>query len=69
MAIKSEAQKRAVAKYNAENYERLEIRVPKGDKARIQTHAEALSESVNGFVGRAISETMERDQAAGKGRA
>lgn len=66
MAIKSEAQKRAVAKYNAENYERLEIRVPKGDKARIQAHAEALGESVNGFVGRAISETMDRDK---KGRA
>lgn len=69
MAIKSEAQKRAVAKYNAENYERLEIRVPKGDKARIQAHAEAMSESVNGFVGRAISETMDRDKAAGKGGA
>ena len=35
MAI-SEAQRRAVAKYNAANYERLELRVEKGMKGRIR---------------------------------
>lgn len=65
MAV-TKAQQRATAKYVKENYDRIEVKVPKGDKARIQAHAEALGESLNGFVGRAISETMDRDKAAGK---
>ena len=60
MAI-SEAQRRAVAKYNAANYDRLELRVPKGRKEEIQAYAESHSESVNGFINRAITEAMERD--------
>jgi len=35
--------------------------VPKGRRAEIKVHAEAHVESVNGFIGRAIDETMERD--------
>lgn len=62
MAIKSDAQRRAVAKYNAENYERLEVRVPKGEKDLIKAHSEARGESVNAFVNRAIDEAMERDK-------
>ena len=60
----SKAQQRAVDKYVKENYDRIEIKVPKGRKAEIQAHAEARGESVNGFIGRAISETMERDKSA-----
>ena len=30
----------------------------------MQAHAEARSESVNGFINRAITETMERDNGA-----
>ena len=30
----------------------------------VQAHAEAHSESVNGFINRAITETMERDNGA-----
>ena len=44
-----------------ENYDVYQIRMPKGRKAEIQAHAQAQGESVNGFIGRAISETMERD--------
>lgn len=62
MAIKSDAQRRAVAKYNSENYERLELRVPKGRKKLIQSHAAKTDGgSVNAFINRAIAETMERD--------
>ncbi|MBR2520785.1 MAG: hypothetical protein IKE62_01210 [Oscillospiraceae bacterium] len=62
MAIKSDAQKRAVAKYNAANYDRLEIRVEKGTKAIIKAHAEKTDGgSVNAFLNRAIKETIERD--------
>ena len=48
----------------SENYDRINLTVPKGQKDVIRAHAEARGESVNGFIGRAIDETMERDNAA-----
>ena len=57
----SKAQQRAVSKYMKENYDEIKVRVGKGKKDIIQAHAEAHRESVNGFINRAISETMERD--------
>lgn len=38
------------------------IRIPKGRKAELQAHAEQQGESLNGFVKRAIDETIERDK-------
>uniref|UniRef100_UPI003FEFCF54 hypothetical protein n=1 Tax=Candidatus Limivicinus sp. TaxID=3030905 RepID=UPI003FEFCF54 len=58
----SEAQRKAVAKYNAANYDRVELRLKKGQKDIIKAHAESRGESLNNFVSRAISETMERDE-------
>ena len=58
----SKAQQRAVDRYVKENYDRIEIKAPKGRKAEIQAHAEAHGESVNAFIGRAIAEAMERDK-------
>ena len=49
-------------RYNAKTYDEIKIRVPKGKKDLIQAHAEAQGESTNGFINRAISETMERDK-------
>ena len=60
----SKAQQKAVHKYVKANYDRMELTVPKGQKDAIKAHAEARGESVNGFVNRAISEAMERDNAA-----
>ena len=51
--------------YVKTKYEDLRIRVKKGQKAEIQAHAEARGESLNGFVKRAIAETMERDNVEG----
>lgn len=48
-------------RYNAKAYDEIKVRVGKGQKETIQAHAEAHSESVNGFIGRAILEAMERD--------
>ncbi len=48
-----------------ENCDRVNLTLPKGRKAELQAHATAHGESVNGFIGRAISETMERDSAGG----
>lgn len=63
MAI-SKSQQKAVHKYVKANYDRMELTVPKGRKEIIKAHAEAHSESVNGFINRAIQETMERDDGA-----
>ena len=51
-------------KYIAKAYDRVNLTMPKGKKEIVQAHAEARKESVNGFINRAILETMERDQAA-----
>lgn len=48
-----------------ENYDEIKVRVEKGRKADIKAHADSLGESVNSFIGRAIDETMERDNAEG----
>ena len=59
----TEAQARASAKYLSEKVEDIRIRVPKGQKAVIKAHAEKLDDSMNQFVTRAMTETMERDNA------
>ncbi len=60
MAV-SKANQRAVNKYKKNNYDRIEITVSKGQRAVFHAHASSCGESVNGFIGRAISETMARD--------
>ena len=48
--------------YVKTKYEDLRVRVPKGKKEIVSTHAETRGESVNGFINRAIDEAMERDK-------
>ena len=62
MAPISESRKRVNEKYNAKAYEQIQLRVKTGKKEIIQNHAESQGESVNGFINRAIEETMERDR-------
>ena len=50
--------------WQKENVDRVNLTMPKGKKDTIKAHAEAQGESVNGFINRAIDETMERDNAA-----
>ena len=57
------ALKNAQKKYVENTIARIEITVPKEQKPVIVAHAAAHGESVNGFIGRAISEAMERDSA------
>ena len=61
MAV-SKAQQKSVHKYVKNNYDRIDLTVPKGKKAEMKNHAESQGESLNGFVNRAINETMERDK-------
>ncbi len=63
MAV-SKAQQKATNKYISKAYDRINLTVPKGQKAVIQAHAETRGESVNGFINRAISNQMERDREA-----
>ena len=60
MGEKTETQKRAQKKY-MEIFMVARVRMDRDRYEAIQAHAEARGESVNGFINRAISETMERD--------
>ena len=51
----------SIKTYEDKAYDKILVRMPKGQKDLIQAHAEAQGESTNGFINRAISETMERD--------
>ena len=57
MAV-SKAQQKAVSKYMKANYDKIKIRVPKGQKEIIQAAATKQGESVNGFISRLISEAL-----------
>ena len=46
--------------YNKLNYDRIEIKVPKGKKAVIKGAATAAGQSVNEFINQAIDERMEK---------
>lgn len=47
--------------YNKENYDRIYLRVPKGQKEIIRAVAKAAGKSVNEYINNAISEKMKED--------
>lgn len=57
----SKSQQKAVNKYMAKAYDRINLIVQKGDRDRIKAHADTRGESVNGFIKRAINAQMQRD--------
>jgi hypothetical protein len=57
----SKAQQKAVNKYVKNNYDRINVTFPKGEKEKIRAHAQSGGESVNAFIIRAVRETMERE--------
>lgn len=59
----SKAQQKAVARYNAKAYDRIELKVAKGKKEVIKDAAQKLGESLNNYVNIAIDEKLERDTA------
>lgn len=56
------ARTKANNKWNAKAYDRINLTVKKGQKEIIQAYAEKHGESVNGFINRAITETMQKDE-------
>ena len=57
----SESLKRAIKKYDQEKIDRIAMRVPKGKKELIQSHAASQGESINAFLNRAVDEAIARD--------
>ena len=62
MAV-SKKQQACVTRYVKANYDRVSVTMPKGQRDIIKAHSEATGESVNGFINRAITFTMEADNA------
>ena len=60
MPERSDALKKAQQKY-MEKFSVARVRMDHDRYERVQAHAEARGESVNGFINRAIDEAMERD--------
>ncbi len=56
----TEARARANKKY-IDKFAEIKVRVDPARREEIKAHAEAHGESVNGFITRAIDETIERD--------
>ena len=62
----SKAQQKAVNKYVRDNYDRVNITMPKGKKEQIQERAALCGMSVNAYINAAIDEKMERDNTETK---
>ena len=54
----SNAQKKATAKYEAANYDKILLRLPKGIKEKIRLY----SDTVNGYITAAVLEKLESDR-------
>ena len=57
----SKAQQKAVNKYVKNNYDRINVTFPKGQKEIIMQAVEASGESVNGYIKKAVDERMKRE--------
>lgn len=57
----TKASQRAVNKYMKENYDRINMTMPKGKKEEIQAHAALHGLSVNAYINQAIDEKMAKD--------
>ena len=64
MAV-SDAQKKAITKYDAKTYDKFLVRVKKGEKAAFEAAACAVGESLNGYVVSATKDRIARQSAVG----
>ena len=62
MSPASKAQQKAVNKYMKNNYDRINLVMPKGKKDIIKTAAENQGKSINGFINEAIDEKINRNE-------
>ena len=59
------ANQRAVNKYVKNNYDRINVTMPKGKKETIQGYAERQGQSVNGYINAAIDTRMAQEATGG----
>lgn len=59
---RTEAQARALNKYEHEKIDKVLLRLPKGTRDMVHEHAASRGESLNAFILRAIRETIARDK-------
>ena len=52
------AQRRAVGRYEAANYDKVLVRLPKGDREQIKAAADSAGESMNAYIVGAIRDRM-----------
>lgn len=55
----SKAQQAAVSRYMKNHYDRVNLTLPKGEKALVKAHADAAGQSVNAFILGAVQNAME----------
>jgi len=60
---KTEAQKKAVAKYNKAYYDTILLRVPAGQKEKIMKYVADKNLSMNAFIVQAINDNMITDSS------
>lgn len=46
----SDAQNKAVQRYISKTYDQVSLRIPKGQREKIQTYADQLGKSLNGYI-------------------
>ena len=57
----TEAAKRATIKYQKKTYDRMELKVKKGEKEKIQKRAAELGMSVNSYISELIQKDLDRE--------
>ena len=62
MSKTTESRRKSIAKYK-KTKDSFQVTVDKGRKDELKAYAAERGESLNGFVIRAINETMERDKS------
>lgn len=56
----SDAQNKAVQRYISKTYDQVSLRIPKGQREKIQRHAEQQGKSLNSYIVDLIQEDMEK---------
>lgn len=57
----SQAQNKATQKYIKNNYDEFKIRLEKGKKEVIKGYAEAVDESLNGYIKKAVTNRIKAE--------
>ena len=58
----TKAQQRAVGKYEKENYDKVLLRLPKGNREKIRAHAQQKGMSLNAYIVDLIEKDMRTEE-------